>query len=643
VGEEDSNIIYYESQASKAPTDLKLSSTTIEENSPDGTVVGTFSTTDPDGDTEFTYQLVPGPGDADNFAFTIKGDQLLLEDSPDYEEQSSYSILVQTTDEKGLSYSENLIINVSDLDDPVLVVKSNPWLANVGDNISPTFVDLDGDGDLDLFVGEKSGNIIYYENSGTRSSPTFGKPQTNPFKLADVGDNISPTFVDLDGDGDEDLFVGNRSGDIIYYENQGTRSSPTFGKPQTHPFGFTHVGRSSSPTFADLDGDGDKDLFVGESRGNIIYYEEVAAPPLVGQDNKDNSLRGTTNNETISGLGGDDQLMGKEGDDTLIGGLGNDRLNGDEGKDVFVLAAGHGQDRIRDFENGTDSLGLIGGLSYSNLEFVSQGQNTLINFRGETLATLLRVPTRLIDMEDFITIEAALPLVPAGKNSPPTDLKLSSSSIDGNSPANTVVGILSTVDSNPGDIFTYQITHQIFGSDNAAFTIAGDQLLINIPPNTRSDYSIRVQTTDAAGESYSKRLRIGVTTPPIVGQDNQNDRLHGTAKSETISGLGGDDWLKGKEGNDTLIGGLGNDRLNGGEGRDVFVLAAGHGQDKIEGFKDGIDSIGLTGGLSFSDLRIASHGPHQKTRIFINETGEVLATLLGIESNLIGAEDFTTL
>jgi len=109
-----------------APTDLNLSNNSINENVTANTVVGTFSTTDPDTGDTFTYQLVAGTGDTDNAAFTIVGDQLQINSSPDFETQSSYSILVQSTDTEGLSYSENLTININN-------VNEGPTNPNPGD------------------------------------------------------------------------------------------------------------------------------------------------------------------------------------------------------------------------------------------------------------------------------------------------------------------------------------------------------------------------------------------------------------------------------------------------------------------------------------------------------------------------------
>jgi hypothetical protein len=57
----------------QAPTNIILSNTTIPENEPINTVVGTFTTTDPDIGNTHTYTLVSGVGSTDNTSFNILG------------------------------------------------------------------------------------------------------------------------------------------------------------------------------------------------------------------------------------------------------------------------------------------------------------------------------------------------------------------------------------------------------------------------------------------------------------------------------------------------------------------------------------------------------------------------------------------
>ena len=107
-----------------APTDLTLSNDTIAENQLpllSFIKVGTFTTTDPDTNDTFTYELVTGEGDTDNSSFTIDGDKLIPRDSFDFETKSTYDIRVKTTDFNNESFEKTLRINVTDvLDTPTI-------------------------------------------------------------------------------------------------------------------------------------------------------------------------------------------------------------------------------------------------------------------------------------------------------------------------------------------------------------------------------------------------------------------------------------------------------------------------------------------------------------------------------------------
>jgi len=149
---------------------------------------------------------------------------------------------------------------------------------DVGSNSGPAFVDIDGDGDFDLFVGESAGRIYYYRNDGSSTSPVWasvGFITDSAGTTIDVGNYSSPAFADIDGDGDFDLFVGESAGRIYYYRNDGSSTSPVWASVGliTNSAGTTiDVGDYSSPAFADIDRDGDTDLFIGEYYGKIYYY-----------------------------------------------------------------------------------------------------------------------------------------------------------------------------------------------------------------------------------------------------------------------------------------------------------------------------------------------------------------------------------
>ncbi|MEB3343271.1 S8 family serine peptidase, partial [Okeania sp.] len=68
----------------ETPTDIELDNNNIDENVPANTVVGKFSTIDPDAGDTFSYKLVSGEGDTDNTAFTIDNDELKINISPDF-------------------------------------------------------------------------------------------------------------------------------------------------------------------------------------------------------------------------------------------------------------------------------------------------------------------------------------------------------------------------------------------------------------------------------------------------------------------------------------------------------------------------------------------------------------------------------
>ncbi|MEM7595470.1 MAG: calcium-binding protein, partial [Cyanobacteria bacterium P01_A01_bin.83] len=110
--------------------------------------------------------------------------------------------------------------------------------------------------------------------------------------------------------------------------------------------------------------------------------------------------------------------------------------------------------------------------------------------------------------------------------------------------------------------------------------------------------------------------------------------ISGGSGEDELFGFGGNDTIMGAAGEDTLDGGLGQDVLIGGQGDDIFVIADGEGADIIADFDAGDNSIGLAAGLTFDQLSFAGES------ILLDETNEILATVLGVETTTLTASDF---
>ncbi|MDC5698472.1 Ig-like domain-containing protein [Intrasporangium calvum] len=97
-------------------------------------------------------------------------------------------------------------------------------------------------------------------------------------------------------------------------------------------------------------------------------------------------------------------------------------------------------------------------------------------------------------------------------NSAPTDITLSPASVQENQPSGTTVGTLGTIDSDPGDTFTYSLVSGTGDTDNARFAIIGDTLTTagGLDFETTSTLSVRVRTTDSAGAHVDKAFTVTV-------------------------------------------------------------------------------------------------------------------------------------
>ena len=138
-----------------------------------------------------------------------------------------------------------------------------------GRTASCAWVDYDNDGDLDLFIANVGGqNNVLYTNDGTGQ---FSKV-TEGVLVNDGGDSNGSTWADFDNDGDLDVFISNRAGENnSLYLNNGDGG---FVKVE-NDVAVNDGGNSLTASYADMDRDGDLDLFVANNGEPNFLYENL--------------------------------------------------------------------------------------------------------------------------------------------------------------------------------------------------------------------------------------------------------------------------------------------------------------------------------------------------------------------------------
>ena len=175
---------------------------------------------------------------------------------------------------ENIGYDEN--------SEPIWSLVDDEFLGDeMGNNLSPSSVDIDYDGDLDLFIGNFNGTLQFFENIGSPYNPQYEFIEY--VSNIDLSGYSTPEFIDIDNDNDYDLIIGNMNGTIYLYLNVGDRYNYNF-QFITDSYQNIDVSFRSSPLAFDYDVDGDIDLFVGSGNNNLYLYEIVNNIYILNED-----------------------------------------------------------------------------------------------------------------------------------------------------------------------------------------------------------------------------------------------------------------------------------------------------------------------------------------------------------------------
>ena len=560
---------------------------------------------------------------------------------------------------------------------------------DTGDNSTPALADLDGDGDLDLIAGNRDGGLTWFENTGTASAPAFTQRTgtDNPLDGISMNANSAPELADLDDDGDFDLVLWGWYGAIDYYENTGTAANPVFEARSDagDPLGGINFANLGKPSLADLDGDGDLDLVVRDSRGTDFQYLKndgtAAAPEFIRPQLRHPAAL------TLYDTGGADTLdlrtdqedqridLRPEGISDVYGLIGNLVI----ARDVVI------EDAIAGFGNDL----IIGNEAANRLEGRA-GDDVLEGGAGDDVLEGGAGADTLDGGEGIDTVSYS------GSNAGVTVRLLTGEGLRGDAEGDTLTHIENLIGSQYNDAFGGDLGNNVLrggpGNDGL-WGSGGDDTLIGGPGADRfygghgqdtADYtdspagvtvrlhSLMAAGGDATGDTFPGRVDVAYTDADGVEQteslpdvenlagsahndvlagDRRDNVLDGGAGDDTLYGGpgGGDDAMLGSAGNDRLFGGQGSDRLDGGAGddrlaggpgADVFVFAPRHGADTITDFTDTEDQIDLTSfALSgYDDLTLTSGTDGVTIDLSAHDGGTIL--LEGFTAANLDAADF---
>ncbi len=238
-----------------------------------------------------------GDGDLDAFVGDKYGYVRYLQNDPTPDGKPHYTELTGAASPTGsldLSF---------DATDPMDTIPFGPS--------APTLVDIDGDNDLDLFVGQglpsgpsPGGRVLFFRNDGGTLVRDDADNPLDGFVFGFAG--ATPNFVDIDKDGDFDVFVGTKfkttpspDGEVFFLRNDGDKFVPAFSDQTkvagTDPFATEAFFPVTAPFFADVDGDGDQDAFIGDYYQTHFFRNDTVLPGppnFVEETGYDNPLAG---------------------------------------------------------------------------------------------------------------------------------------------------------------------------------------------------------------------------------------------------------------------------------------------------------------------------------------------------------------
>jgi hypothetical protein len=498
--------------ANQAPTDITLSNAAIPENAAAGTTIGSFTATDINPGDTHTFTLVAGTGSTDNASFTIVGNQLLSSTAFNFETKSSYSIRVQATDAGNLTFQKVFTISVTNVNEtPTDITLSSTSIAE--NQAAPAavgnFFATDPDsGDTHTFTlvagaGDTDNTSFTIVAGQLRTAAAFNFETKSSYSIrvqaADAGNltfqkvfTISVTNVN---EAPTDITLSNTS----IAENQ---TAPAV----VGSFSATDPDSGESHTFTLVAGTGDTDnasfsIVAGELRAAAAFNFEAKSSYSIRVQTADAgnltfqnvfTISVTNVNEAPANLAiSGNTIVENQAVGTAIGDFS--AVDPDAGDSLtWSLVAGDG------------------GVDNSSFTIVGNQLRSAASFNFEAKSSYsIRVQAR--DAQGLAT-PAVFTVSVSNINDAPVNAVISSQSVAELLAPGALVGTLSATDEDAGDSLTWALVSGDGSTDNASFTIVGNQVrtAATFDFETKAAYTIRVEARDSANATVVTIFTISV-------------------------------------------------------------------------------------------------------------------------------------
>jgi|GEM_PF-1824287 len=527
---------------------------------------------------------------------------------------------------------------------PVGVAYGGAWvgtdvLINIGNASGGAGNDtISGNGNANDLSGSEGDDILYGHAGSDRLDGGDGADQLDGGDGADM-------FVASRGN---DTMVGGLGHDELLLSGTDTDYSVTSNGDGTYTVTDSRVVGDGVDIISSVE----QMTFSNTSVGlwTLVPYFEV-----VGTNNSER-LEGTPGYDVLKGQDGDDLLLGFEGGDDLTGGRGNDTLDGGPttDDDNFLWDSANYIDEY--FNGGTQ--GVTVNLATGIATDAYGDTDTLIEIERVYGTNFDDV---LIGSDQTATDEAFDPFggndtihgggghdrlfyhqsAPAGGLGGITAIfdaitEGSGTVLDPFGDTDTFTGIQGLRATQVADTIIGGAGRQIFATLDGADTIDGgagiDEIRFDKDASYGGSLAMNLDMAMVDGSGYAtatdgwgnidlirnvEDIR-GTGSDDFIGGDAVANVFNGRSGDDVLEGRGGDDTLLGENGddlldggigtdilvgdigNDTLTGGSDNDWMHGGLDADVFVFAAGDGNDSIADFSVGEDALLLQAGLTIT-------------------------------------------